>query len=48
VKVGQICAKIDPRPFQATLNQYTGQLLRDQALLDEARVDLARYQKLVF
>ena len=46
VKVGQICAKIDPRPFQATLNQYTGQLLRDQALLDEARRDLVRYQTL--
>lgn len=46
VKVGQICAKIDPRPFQATLNQYTGQLLRDQALLDEARRDLTRYQTL--
>jgi len=46
VKVGQICAKIDPRPFQATLNQYTGQLVRDQALLDEARRDLVRYQTL--
>ena len=46
VKQGQICAKIDPRPFQAVLDQYSGQLLRDQAILDKDRVDLARYQKL--
>jgi HlyD family secretion protein len=46
VKVGQICAKIDPRLFEAILNQYSGQLARDQALLDEARTDLARYKKL--
>jgi HlyD family secretion protein len=46
VKAGQICAKIDPRPFQATLNQYTGQLTRDRAILDKDRLDLARYQKL--
>jgi HlyD family secretion protein len=46
VKAWQICAKIDPRPFQATLDQYSGQLLRDQAVLDKDRLDLARYQKL--
>jgi HlyD family secretion protein len=46
VKIGEVCAKIDPRPFQATLDQYSGQLLRDEALLNEARLDLARYQKL--
>jgi HlyD family secretion protein len=46
VKQGQICAKIDPRPYQATLDQYSGQLLRDQAVLDKDRIDLARYQKL--
>ncbi|MGD0331767.1 MAG: efflux RND transporter periplasmic adaptor subunit [Xanthobacteraceae bacterium] len=46
VRAGQVCAKIDPRPYQATLDQYKGQLLRDQAILDEARVDLARYQQL--
>jgi HlyD family secretion protein len=46
VKAGQICAKIDPRPYQATLDQYAGQLLRDQAILDKDRLDLARYQKL--
>ena len=46
VKKGQICAKIDPRPYQALLDQYSGQLLRDQAILDKDRVDLVRYQKL--
>ena len=46
VRAGQVCAKIDPRPYQATLDQYKGQLLRDQAVLDKDRIDLARYQKL--
>ena len=46
VRAGQVCAKIDPRPYQATFDRYSGQLVRDQAILDEARLDLARYQKL--
>ncbi len=46
VRAGQVCAKIDPRPYQATLDQYSGQLLRDQAVLDKDRTDLARYQQL--
>ncbi len=46
VKAGQICAKIDPRPYQATLDQYTGQLHRDEAILDKDRANLARYQQL--
>jgi HlyD family secretion protein len=46
VKAGQVCAKIDPRPFQATLDQYTGQLLRDQAILGKDRANLARFQRL--
>jgi len=46
VKSGQVCAKIDPRPFQATLDQYSAQLLRDRAVLGAARMDLARYQGL--
>ena len=46
VKAGQVCAKIDPRPYQATFDQYSGQLLRDQAILDKDRTNLARYQKL--
>lgn len=46
VKRGEFLAQIDPRPFQAQLDQYAGQLLRDQALLNKDRTDLARYQKL--
>ena len=46
VRAGQVCAKIDPRPYQATLDQYSGQLLRDQAILEKDRRDLARYQQL--
>ena len=46
VKAGQVCAKIDPRPYQATLDQYEGQLARDQAILDKDRADLKRYQAL--
>jgi HlyD family secretion protein len=46
VRAGQVCARIDPRPYQATLDQYSGQLARDQAILDKDRKDLARYQQL--
>ena len=45
VKAGQVCAKIDPRSYQATLDQYGGQLLRDQAILDKDRADLARLRR---
>lgn len=45
VKAGQVCAKIDPRPYQAVLDQYTGQLLRDQAILEKDRADLARLRR---
>ncbi len=46
VRAGQVCAKIDPRPYQATLDQYSGQLLRDRAILDKDRTDLTRYRQL--
>jgi multidrug efflux system membrane fusion protein len=46
VKKGDFLAQIDPRPFQAILDQQEGQLERDRALLENARVDLVRYQKL--
>jgi len=46
VRAGQVCAKIDPRPYQATLDQYAAQLQRDQAILARDRADLARYNKL--
>ena len=46
VKKGQLCAKIDPRPYQAALDQAKGQLARDAAQLEGARVNLARYAEL--
>ena len=46
VKKGDLLAEIDERPFLAQLMQYEGQLLRDQALLDNALIDLKRYQTL--
>jgi membrane fusion protein, multidrug efflux system len=46
VKKGDFLVQIDPRPYQAALDQFTGQLLRDQAALNMARTDLARYQRL--
>ncbi|HZC59341.1 MAG TPA: efflux RND transporter periplasmic adaptor subunit, partial [Chthoniobacterales bacterium] len=46
VRKGDFLAQIDPRPFQAVLDQQQGQLERDRALLENARVDLVRYQKL--
>ena len=47
VHQGDLLAEIDPRPYQVQLTQAEGQLARDQALLDNARVDLVRYQDLV-
>lgn len=46
VKAGQLLAEIDPAPYEAQLLQAQGALARDEALLQEARVDLARYQTL--
>jgi membrane fusion protein, multidrug efflux system len=39
-------AQIDPRPYQAALDQAEGTLIHDQGLLDQAESDLARYRKL--
>jgi multidrug efflux system membrane fusion protein len=47
VHQGDVLAEIDPRPYQAQLTQYEGQLVRDQALLDNARIDQARYETLI-
>jgi multidrug efflux system membrane fusion protein len=46
VKAGQLLAEIDPRAFQVQLDQAQGQLARDQALLENAKLDLERYQGL--
>jgi multidrug efflux system membrane fusion protein len=47
VKAGDLLAEIDPRPFQVALDQAQGALARDQALQDNARADLARYETLL-
>ena len=46
VKAGDLLAQIDPRPYQAALDQSKGQLARDQANLTNAKLDLVRYQAL--
>ena len=46
VKAGDPLAVIDPRSFQAALEQARGQMARDQALLANARLDLKRQQGL--
>ncbi|MDE1938854.1 MAG: MdtA/MuxA family multidrug efflux RND transporter periplasmic adaptor subunit [Alphaproteobacteria bacterium] len=46
VKAGALLAEIDPRPYQAALDQAKGQLARDSALLTNARLDLKRQQAL--
>ena len=46
VKQGDFLAQIDPRQYQIALEQAQGNLARDQALLKNALLDLARYQKL--
>lgn len=47
VKAGQLLAEIDPRPFQVQVTQMEGQLARDQALLRNSQLDLARYETLL-
>jgi multidrug efflux system membrane fusion protein len=47
VHEGDALAQIDPRPYQAALQQMEGNLKRDQALLADARLDLTRYENLV-
>ena len=47
VKEGQLLAELDPRAYQATLTQAQGQLQRDQALLQNAQIDLTRYRQLL-
>jgi multidrug efflux system membrane fusion protein len=47
VKQGATLAQIDPRPYEAAVQQQRGNLKRDQALLADARLDLKRYEGLV-
>jgi multidrug efflux system membrane fusion protein len=46
VHKGDLLAEIDPRPFQVQLDQAKGQLARDEAQLQNAKVTLTRYQLL--
>jgi multidrug efflux system membrane fusion protein len=46
VKKGQELFLIDPRPFQAALDQVKAQLAHDQSVLAQARLDQNRYQTL--
>ena len=43
VHAGDLLAQIDPRPYQALIDQYTGNLERDQAQLVNAQANLTRY-----
>jgi multidrug efflux system membrane fusion protein len=47
VKAGDTIAQIDPVPYQVALAQVEGQLARDAAQLNNARLDYDRYKKLL-
>lgn len=46
VHTGDVVAEIDPRPFQAALDQATAQRQADLATLHGAQLDLQRYENL--
>ncbi|MDP9008249.1 MAG: efflux RND transporter periplasmic adaptor subunit [Pseudomonadota bacterium] len=47
VHQGDSLAQIDPRPYEAALQQMEGNWKRDQALLADAKLNLTRYTALV-
>lgn len=47
VRAGQVLFQLDPRPYQAALEQAEGNLQRDIAQARDADLQAARYQKLV-
>jgi len=47
VRQGATLVQIDPRPFQVQLEQAEAQLAKDQAVLENARTDLQRYEQLI-
>ncbi len=47
IRANQRLALVYPRPYQIALKQAQGQLLKDQAQLQNAQLDLKRYQTLV-
>jgi multidrug efflux system membrane fusion protein len=46
VHAGDLLAQIDPRPYQALIDQFTGNLERDQAQLINAQANQKRYTQL--
>jgi multidrug efflux system membrane fusion protein len=46
VRAGELLAQIDPRPYQVALDQAEGQLAKDTAQLNVAKLDLERFEKL--
>ncbi len=47
VKAGQVLAQIDPRQFEMSLLQASGQRQRDEAQLENAKLTLERYNTLL-
>jgi len=47
VHKGQPLVEIDPRPYEVQLEQAEGQLAKDLAALENARIDLRRYETLI-
>jgi len=47
VNEGDLLYEVDPRPYQAALDEAIGQLAHDQALLDYANQAVTRYKKVV-
>jgi len=47
VHQGDLLVEIDDGPYRAALTQAEGELMKDQAALENARIDLVRYQQLV-
>jgi multidrug efflux system membrane fusion protein len=46
VQKGDLLAVIDPRPFEVALNQAKANLEKDRSTLQDAKVNLARFQEL--
>ena len=46
VKEGQTIMEVDPKPYQASLDQAKGTLAHDQALLKNAQAEVNRYKAL--
>jgi multidrug efflux system membrane fusion protein len=47
VKAGDVLARVDPRPYQASLDAAVAKKQQDEATLANSRLDAARYAKLV-